>query len=51
LDVAAIPEPAIWAMMILGFAGLGYTMRRRSTADESIGIASTTIGIKASRRA
>jgi hypothetical protein len=31
--VAAIPEPSTWAMMILGFAGVGYmTYRRRKTA-------------------
>ena len=26
---AAVPEPATWAMMLLGFAGIGATMRRR----------------------
>ena len=32
-QVAAIPEPSTWAMMILGFAGLGYmTYRKRKTA-------------------
>jgi hypothetical protein len=31
--VAASPEPSTWAMMILGFAGVGYmTYRRRKTA-------------------
>jgi hypothetical protein len=29
-SVAAVPEPSTWAMMILGFAGVGYmTYRRR----------------------
>jgi hypothetical protein len=23
-EVRAIPEPSTWAMMLLGFAGLGY---------------------------
>jgi len=25
----AVPEPATWAMMLLGFGGIGLTMRRR----------------------
>jgi hypothetical protein len=28
-EAAVVPEPATWAMMILGFAGLGLAMRRR----------------------
>ena len=28
-QVAAIPEPATWIMMLLGFAGIGFTMRRK----------------------
>jgi hypothetical protein len=28
-DVAAVPEPATWALMLLGFAGIGLAMRRR----------------------
>lgn len=27
--VAAVPEPATWALMLVGFGGVGYTMRRR----------------------
>jgi hypothetical protein len=27
---AAVPEPGAWALMILGFAGLGAALRRRS---------------------
>lgn len=27
--IAAVPEPATWAMMILGFGGVGATLRRR----------------------
>jgi hypothetical protein len=26
---AAVPEPSTWAMMLLGFAGLGFVFRRR----------------------
>ncbi|WP_294197593.1 PEPxxWA-CTERM sorting domain-containing protein [uncultured Sphingomonas sp.] len=29
---AAVPEPATWAMMILGFGVVGYVMRRRPAA-------------------
>jgi len=28
-NVPAVPEPATWAMMLLGFGGIGYVMRRR----------------------
>lgn len=28
-QVAAIPEPETWALMLLGFAGIGMVMRRR----------------------
>ena len=27
---SAIPEPATWMMMLLGFAGIGFTMRRKN---------------------
>jgi hypothetical protein len=27
---AGVPEPATWAMMLLGFGGVGFAMRRRS---------------------
>lgn len=29
LNFTAVPEPATWAMMLLGFAGIGLTVRRR----------------------
>ena len=29
-QVPAIPEPATWMMMLLGFAGIGFTMRRKN---------------------
>lgn len=32
VSVVAVPEPATWAMMILGFFGLGATLRRRRSA-------------------
>ncbi len=28
-QVAAVPEPAAWALMLLGFAGVGFAMRRQ----------------------
>lgn len=31
-DVAAVPEPATWAMMIVGFGAVGGAMRRRKVA-------------------
>ena len=29
LRVGAIPEPGTWALMLLGFAGIGFAIRRR----------------------
>ena len=29
LNIAAVPEPATWAMMLLGFAGIGFAMREK----------------------
>jgi hypothetical protein len=36
---AAVPEPAAWALMILGLGAVGGIMRRRSAAKASIGFA------------
>ncbi|MDZ4370169.1 MAG: PEPxxWA-CTERM sorting domain-containing protein [Phenylobacterium sp.] len=33
VGLAAVPEPATWAMMILGFASVGAALRRRSRAS------------------
>ena len=30
--VAAVPEPATWAMMLLGFAAVGFALRRRRSS-------------------
>ena len=32
----AIPEPSTWAMMILGFAGIGFMARRRTSKPASM---------------
>ena len=29
LTITTVPEPAVWAMMLVGFGGLGSAMRRR----------------------
>lgn len=29
--IAAVPEPATWAMMLIGFGGIGFAMRRRKS--------------------
>jgi hypothetical protein len=29
LNIAAVPEPATWGLMLLGFGGIGFAMRRR----------------------
>jgi hypothetical protein len=34
IAVAAVPEPSTWAMLILGFAGLGFMAYRRKNAME-----------------
>ena len=30
---AAVPEPATWAMMLIGFGAVGFGMRRRTRAQ------------------
>jgi hypothetical protein len=32
----AVPEPATWAMMLLGFGGIGMTMRRRRRSGATL---------------
>lgn len=31
-QVAAVPEPTTWILMLLGMAGVGFSMRRRQTS-------------------
>ncbi|MBI0477201.1 PEP-CTERM sorting domain-containing protein [Sphingomonas sp. MA1305] len=33
---AAVPEPATWAMMILGMGAIGFVMRRRKTVNMTV---------------
>ncbi|HTH28797.1 MAG TPA: PEPxxWA-CTERM sorting domain-containing protein [Sphingobium sp.] len=35
IPTPAVPEPATWAMMLLGFGAMGYTMRRRRNVTVS----------------
>jgi hypothetical protein len=37
--VAPVPEPSTWAMMILGFAGVGFMAYRRSRKDQGVALA------------
>lgn len=34
-SVAAVPEPGTWAMMLLGFGAIGFSMRRRRPAFQT----------------
>jgi outer membrane lipase/esterase len=39
LAVAAVPEPSTWAMMILGFAGVGFMIYRRRSQSSALTVA------------
>ena len=39
LAVAAVPEPSTWAMMLLGFCGLGFMAYRRRQSGPALGVA------------
>jgi hypothetical protein len=39
VEVAAVPEPSTWAMMILGFLGVGFMSYRRKQAGPALRIA------------
>jgi len=39
----AVPEPSSWAMMLIGFAGLGYAAARRRGATRAISARSRTL--------
>jgi hypothetical protein len=38
ITASAIPEPSTWAMMVLGFIGLGYAAFRRNSKGRAVDI-------------
>jgi len=36
VSVSAVPEPATWALMLIGFAAVGFGMRRRSPTSPGV---------------
>jgi len=38
-NISAVPEPAAWAMMLIGFGGIGFAMRRRKVVRTSVSYA------------
>jgi hypothetical protein len=38
-EISAVPEPSTWAMMILGFAGVGFMAYRRRTGSAALRVA------------
>jgi hypothetical protein len=34
VSISAVPEPATWAMMVLGFLGVGFMAYRRKSKTE-----------------
>jgi PEP-CTERM motif len=37
-SLGSVPEPSTWAMMVLGFAGLGYAAFRRNSKGRALAI-------------
>jgi hypothetical protein len=35
IELSTVPEPSTWAMMLIGFAGLGYAGYRRASAPRA----------------
>jgi hypothetical protein len=36
--LATVPEPSTWAMMVIGFAGLGYAAFRRNSKGRALAV-------------
>ena len=49
LDGAApsVPEPAVWALMLLGFGGCGVALRRRRLVATTLGVLAASTGAQA----
>jgi hypothetical protein len=47
--VSTVPEPATWAMMILGFAGIGFMAYRRRAAFGRLFVSSRRFAISSPR--
>jgi len=47
---SAVPEPATWAMMILGFAFSGWSLRRRPVKQFRLGKKRFQVGLRPRRR-
>jgi hypothetical protein len=50
INVFAVPEPSTWAMMILGFCGLGFMAYRRKQNGPALRIALSTAQSRISDR-
>jgi hypothetical protein len=42
-EVAAVPEPASWALMIMGMAGIGAVIRRQRISERMISVRSVSV--------
>jgi len=49
-NVSAVPEPSTWAMMIFGFAGVGFMAYRRKSKPALMAACSTAIKVELKSR-
>ena len=45
-QIAAVPEPSTWAMMLLGFAGIGFLMVKRNMREPLLRVRRVEIGVE-----